>query len=588
MTYETEKDRIGKEPFIACGLVIDKCSLTAGVVPCTATQTGDSKCFNTRSTCNDIPNYTKTTQEIIFCEPRDNLPIGVTMYPAMSGKPKKAPTNITGGKGLGDRAVVTVKIKDFPHHDRGIDPYYTERTYSAETRGTFWGKFLARNPYYEGRTLKVYYGFIGETFSWNDFVVHEYDITDISGPTKGIVDITAKDILIRTYGKQNKYPVLNTGKLTANIAVSAASATLTPTGIGAIEYPASGYVCIGKEVKSFTRSGDVLTFTAHGQWGTTNIAHNASDVVQLCKSWSNINIIDLLYELLVTGAGIPDSYIPYDDGALGINENWDDEKEVWLSNSVATGILIKPEDVNKIIAELTEQFMFDVWWDATDQKVKVKALSPEPPGVTIATLDESYNILADSLKIKRDTSQRISEVQVWFNKTDFSENNDIENFPSGVISADASRSGDDRYGKNAIKVIVSRWITDIAQATSLAGRTLARFADTPHVVTFDLAVKDDNEYDLAGRLKLDTWQIQDVTGANDIKTFQVTQIDEIDPGHIVRVSALTSLFSGRYCFIAPDGTPIYTSATESQKESYGFICYDTGVFLDGSEAYKFI
>lgn len=565
------------------GLVMDKCSLTAGVAPCTATQTGDSKCFNTRASCNDVPNYTKTTQEIKFCEPRSNLPIGENLLPALDGKPKKAPTSITAGKGLGNRAVVNVSIKDFPHHDRGIDPYYNERTYIAETNGTFWGKFLKRNPYYEGRTLKLYYGFIGETFSWNDFVTHEYDITDIQGPTKGKVQITAKDILVRTYGQRNKYPMASEGQLVADIAASAASATLTPTGIGA-DYPASGYVAIGKDVKAFTRSGDVLTFTAHGQWGTEDKAHTAGDTVQICKSWTNINVVDILYELLVTGAGIPAGYIPYGNPT----DNWDQEKDLWLSNAYATCILIKPEDVDKIIAELSEQFMFDIWWDATSQEVKIKAIAPNQRGITTYTLDENYHILADSMSVKRDSKLRFSEIQVWYNKGDFSANDDFENFNSCKITADASRAGTDRYGQNSIKVIKSRWITDTAQATQLAGRMLARYADTPESITFDLAVKDDSKYELAGRVNIYSWQFQDFTGANEVRQFQVMQIDEFDAGHAVRVSGLSALFVGRYGFIAPDGTTTYTPATETEKENYAFICYDTGVFLDGEPAYKII
>jgi hypothetical protein len=585
MTYTSEKDRIGKEPFIAVGLVMDKCSLTAGVAPCTATQTGDAKCFNTRASCNDVPNFTKITQEIIFCEPRSNLPIGVQMFPALSGKPKKAPTSITGGKGLGNRAVVTVNINDFPHHDRGIDPYYSERTYNAESLGTFWGKFLKRNPYYEGRTLKLYYGFIGDTFSWNDFVVNEYDITDIQGPTKGKITITAKDILVRTYGQRNKYPLASEGQLVADIAASAASATLTPTGIGA-DYPASGYVAIGKDVKAFTRSGDVLTFTAHGQWGTQDKDHQAGDTVQLCVSWTNINVVDILYELLVTGAGITSSYIPYTNGYP--LQNWDDEKVMWLSNAYATCILIKPEDVDKIIAELSEQFLFDIWWNASNQEVNIKAISPNLPGVTTNTLTEGYNILSDSMKILRDSKQRFSEIQVWYNKADFSANDDFENFNSCKINADVSRSGTDRYSQNSIKVIKSRWITDTAQASQLAGRLLARFSDTPESITFDLAVKDDDLYEIAGRVNIDSWQFQDFTGANEIRQFQVMQVDEFDAGHAVRVSGLSALFVGRYAFIAPDGTPNYSSATEDQKSRYAFVCYDTGVFLDAEPAYKII
>jgi len=94
---------------------------------------------------------------------------------------------------------------------------------------------------------------------------------------------------------------------------------------------------------------------------------------------------------------------------------------------------------------------------------------------------------------------------------------------------------------------------------------------------------------MAGRVELDSWQFQDFSGANEKRKFQVLEINEgKDAGENFTVKALTSSFVGRYFFIAPDGTPDYSSATEAQKEAYGFICQADGTFSDGSEGYKII
>jgi hypothetical protein len=564
-----------------------KTTSTSATLACTATETGDAKCFNTRKTCNATASYFKVPFEVKFCLPRSNLPIGEPMLPALDGEVRIAPTSVTAGKGLGNRSVGQAKIKDFPHHDRGIDPYFNERTYDAETTGTFWGKWLARNPYFEGRTLKVYHGYINSPFSFNDFNVYEYDITDISGPDNGAVNITFKDVLIRTYKEKSQYPVKSLGELSADIAAGAGTATLVPAGIGS-SYPASGTLSIGKEAITFTRSTDTLTLTARAQYGTEAKDHKEGDAVQLCATWSNTNVVDVLYELLVTGAGLPTSYIPYDDGATGTPENWDDELLLWLGTSLVNGILMKPEGIEKIIGELSRDFMFDIWWDALTQKVKIKALSPEPSGVTINTLTEGYNILKDSVKIKRDATQRISQVQVWYSKIDFSENDDIENFGAAKIAADVSLPTSDLYGSEAITVITSRWINNLAQASTLSGRLLARFSDTPEIIEFEVGAKDDTKFYMAGRVEINSWQFQGFTGANESKKFQVLEINENEPGHKVKVTALTSSFSGRYFFIAPDGTPDYSSATDEQKAAYGFICLDTGLFADGTAGYKII
>ena len=338
MTYDASKGAIGKQPLQVVGLVMDKCTLVAGVGLCTATETGDAKCYNTRATCNDTDNYTRGTVEVKFCQPRSNLPVGEVMFPAISGKISRAPTSITAGKGLGNRAIVSVSIKDFPHHDRGIDPYYSERTYNAETTGTFWPRYLKRNPYFEGRTFKLYNGYINEPFSWADFEIEEYDITDIAGPDRGQVSITAKDILTRTYSTKTQYPEISSGKLLADITAAASSATLTPAGIGA-SYPASGTLSIGSEAITFTRSVDTLTLTGRAQWGTEAKDHKAGDVVQICVVWNQINVVDVLYELCVTAAGIPAANAPYNNDPLS-PDLWDDEKEIWLSTSLVTGILM--------------------------------------------------------------------------------------------------------------------------------------------------------------------------------------------------------------------------------------------------------
>lgn len=580
MSYDTEKVRLGGEPLIIFTIIADYCSLVAGNAPCTATETGDAKCFNTRATCNDPANYTKTTKEYNFCQPRSSLPKGINMFPVIDGTVKKAATSTTGGTGLGKREVVTVKLHDFPHHDRGVDPYWNERTYNAYEQGTFWGKWLRRNPYYEGRTSQVKYGYIGEAFSLADFEVQEYDIIDIDGVKNRSVTITAKDVLVRTYERKAQYPVLSEGELLVDITSAATSATLTPVGIGNSKYPASGTLSIGEEAMTFTRSGDALTLT-RAQWGTEAKDHKAGDTVQICVVFNNVNIIDVLNELLVTGSGLPSSYIP--------TAAWTAERDLWMTNANVYGILMKPESIEKVIGELSESFMFDIWWNATTQTVDIKSLSPEPSGATVNTLTEGENILEGTLSIDRKSDMRFTEVRVGYKKIDYSESNDIEQFASWQVASDVTRSSADLYNGNSIKVITSRWFTDVGNAVQLAGRSLARFSDTPEIITFKLDQKDHGKVAMAGRVELNSWQFQDFKGANESRRYQVTEINEgNNPGEDFTVKALTSSFIGRYFFVAPNGTPDFSSATETQKKSYGFICQADGTFSDGTSGYKII
>jgi len=539
------------------------------------------ECTNTRVSCEDVPNYTKHLKEYIFSQPRSNLPPGLNIFPHIQSEIAKSSTSITSGKGLGKRAIARVKIADFPHHDRGIDKYAKHRPYAPNEQGTFWGKFIARNPYYEGRTCRIYYGYLGDSFNWDDFETQEYDITDIYGPDKGTIDIVAKDILVRTYDRKAKYPAASTGKLSADILIDATSATLIPSGIGNDEYPASGYVSMGKEMLGFTRSGDVLTLT-HNEWGTEAKAHKLNDLVQVCASWDGTTLVtDVLNELLITGASLPASYIP--------TAEWDIEAGLWLQNAYVKGILMKPESIEKVIAELAESFMFDMWWSAVSQTIKLKALAPEASTDTVNTFTEGSNIIQGSLKIKRKSAERFTEVRVYFDKLDYSDKNEPENFQQGQIAADIGRSGSDQYGSNTIKEIFSRWFNNAGNALQLSGRTLARFSDTPEYITFELDQKDHGQVELAERSIIDSYQFQGLKGANSLKTFQITEINEgRGPGHKFKVKALTSMFEGRYFFIAPNSTPDYSSASQAQKDNYGFICQNTGDFADGTEGHKII
>jgi len=60
----TNKVKVISEPLLSIN--IDCCSLTHGVLPCTATQTGEVMCYNTLATCKNRDNYNKITKEHKF------------------------------------------------------------------------------------------------------------------------------------------------------------------------------------------------------------------------------------------------------------------------------------------------------------------------------------------------------------------------------------------------------------------------------------------------------------------------------------------------------------------------------------------
>lgn len=581
MTYATEKNRLGRVPFIRVTLRMGYCANVYGSAPCTASGAVGTECYNTRATCQDSPNYVATTKDYTFCTPTPDLPRGAGMFPFVKGGVEKSSNSITAGKGLGKRAVVRVDFNDAPHHDRGIDPYVATRTYDPMEQGTFWGKFLVRNPYYENKPIYIDYGYLTPEFLDTDFERQTFDIVDMSGINNGVISVTSKDMLVRTYASKAQYPPISSGKLLADITNAQGTAVLTPAGIGATDYPASGTLSIGKEAMDFTRSGDNLTLTTRNAWGTQPKAHKAGDTVQIAVVWNDVSIIDVLDELLVTGSGMPSAVIPTAD--------WIVERDLWMNSSLVKGVLLKPEPVINVLEELTECFMFDMWWDSTNATVEIKALSPEPPNEVVPLLTEGKNVKQGTFRVTRKSKDRYTEVRVHHNKDDFSEKNELGRFGTININTNPDNASADKYGTNSIKDIFCRWFDSSALASQLAGRTLARFSDTPEFVEMELDQKDFDNVNLAKRICVDTWQLQDAGGANLQKKFQVTEIDEgRDPSHSFKLKAFTSSFSGRYWFIAPAGAPTYSLATEEEKANMAFICESNSEFLDGTDGYKII
>jgi hypothetical protein len=161
----------GREPFIAVEIDQDFCARTYGVAPCTAA-TPTNKCFNTLATCQDPNNYGRSQKTLYFCKPASNISKIKPYIPSVASA-STAPTKINPTNGdrntspLGQRAAATIVFDDHPHSDFQVDPYLADRNYNPLDRGTFWSKWIARNPYYQNREIRIYEQYIGQDFGIN-------------------------------------------------------------------------------------------------------------------------------------------------------------------------------------------------------------------------------------------------------------------------------------------------------------------------------------------------------------------------------------------------------------------------------------
>lgn len=523
--YLTEAAKSGRIPVVFVELDMDVCTRTYGSSPCTAAigTTGTAKCYNTFSSCQDTANYNKGVKTYRFCESTASIPVGLQAIPLLK-KVTFASQVITPGKGLGVRGSVTVRFSDAPWTDVDIDPYFADRATPAA--GTFWGRFRARNPYYEGRAIRILSGYITSPFTWDTFQTRAYIIDSLSAVLKGDeAQIVGKDILKLADDKKALFPAPSSGTLSASISNSATSLTVAPTGAGA-DYPSSGKIAVSGEVMSYTRSGDVFAVT-RAQSNTVAEAHDADDTVQLVGEFVAAEIQDVIYDLLTVSAGIDMAYID--------KTAWDTERDTYL-----TGVwnLEQPEPVgvNTLLAEITEQGNCRIWWDEINQKIRFRAIRPLDSALPVYTDDLHFG--ENSVSVTEDTKQRVSTVLIYFGRLNPTEKlDDLKNYAVRYIQADTDAISANEYGSSVTKRICSRWFrtSSLARVQELADALLMTYRDPPRLLDFRMDPRHDLR--VGDIFRAQTRYLQGVDGAPVAKAFEVIEAQEEQAGHVIRYRA---------------------------------------------------
>jgi len=574
-------------------------------------------CYNTRSNCQDVANYNGSPTEneiwvtgVTADFPADiwdeaGLGIAVPTLDRISATPPKI--DIAGG--LGNRASISINCIDFPHHDRGVDKYALNRSYNAYERGTFWGKFVTRNTYYQGRTLTYYDGYlVNGLFDITNFNARVYIIEKITGPdSNGRVSIIAKDILKLADDDRSFAPAPSKGTLDVDFLSTDTSIYLVPGNNFSIEYGKSGYVRINSEIIYFTdNTNDILSGLTRQTWGTALDSHDAGDSVQLCLAYENVNVVDIVEDLYMNYTDIPSSYIPSTDWAV--------EKNTLLSSNNLTAIISEPTGINKLVKELVQQNLMYVWWADSEQEIKLKAFAPI---TTTISINDNDNILANSIKIWHEPKLRVSQFWMYYAIRDYT-NTDIVNYRNLYIQVDSDTESADKYDETRRRRIESRWLNASGGAglvLQIAGRTLSLLSETPRLAKFRLDAKD--EVETGDFITLTTRLMQDASGLDISLDMLVIEKRQIESGTIYEYLAQEFNFTGKYGYIGPDTLPDYSGdtvlkqdgdallteigdfilledaiiingASDEQKSAYAWIAPDSGYFANGDEAYKIL
>jgi hypothetical protein len=568
-----------REPLQVVEIIQPLCSRTFGVAPCNAV---GNRCYNTDKTCKFITALDLTNEiRMQFVNPVANAPLpqgienllteddgvfqdetgaplivegdavafdAALAFPSLLGV-DTAPTvlNVSAGNDdispLGLRAVANVAIKDHPYNDVGFDPYPETRAFDPLDRGSFWTKWLARNPFHTGYTLNIYDGYMGQSLS--QMIKREYSIEKIDA-SRSQVQITAKDILRKVTDNEVTAPRLSNGALTADINNSATQ--LDAAGVTILDYPATGWIRINNEVIAYTgRSivGGNLRFTGltRGALNTTAAAHRQFDRVQRVLAYVDQPYTDIIYDLLVNFGAIPERYITKSD--------WDDEFRIYRELYRFTAYLSDPVPVQQLVGELTQQGLSYLWWDERIQKIILRAERPVPAPTE---LSEAASLVADSVSIREVPKDRASQVYVYFGLRNPTLNaNDKFSYSQGEAFIDLE--SERQYGESKVKQIFSRWINTNVIARAIGSSYLLRFRNVRKHITFDLSAKD-----IADFWTGDTANIRhflDVTETGDYRlgNWLVTSAETVQQGGVYRFEAEDNEAGGTlWVWVADDET----------------------------------
>lgn len=587
---------MAREPFTYIELDEEVCSRVFGVGGCPAALGPDvpRKCYGTFFTCPVKEAFDPVTRTLRYCEARPNLPVGgPVMFPVLRSVSEiSATVNIAGTdadmSAFGRRATVTAELDEFPHHDRGVDPYAAERVsgaaqldepgYRPELRGGHFGKQRARNPYYPGRAFRLVSAYL-DGGAIVDPITRHFVQHDRAVASDGrSVRIEARDVLDLAGNDRAVAPAPSKGVLAADIAADAATATLLPVGVGEL-YPASGRAVIGSEIVSFTRVADVLTLTARGLAGSAAAGHSAGDSVQMVLHVDGWRMDDALAVLLRDYAKVPAGFLPLDD--------WAAEVDRWLPQLRLQTHICKPEGVAGLVGELSVLGV-SIWWDEVAQKVRLQANRPPDEGAVIDLTDD-----ADILEIEREDRQkdRLTEIMFFTVQLDPTKSATASDNYRRVAATYSAQAKDVRgYGDTKLRRIYSRWLNGGADAvvTTQSNRLLNRFAVAPIRTTLTLSVRG-RDIGLASVLRLSSRLVQDVTGRPAPELVEVVQRSEPKRGATVRIVAQLSQFSGRYCYATENTRPDYASSTAAQRARGMYACDPVTLKMsNGDEPYRAI
>lgn len=586
----------GEEIFEWVEIDLPLCQRVYGTAPCTASLSASNpdKCFNLRAGCQDPANFSLGTPLTLkFSKIGVPLPAGFKAFPVLQSVTQSSTTANIGGAdprygALGKQATLDFDLVDFTYHDRGVDPYASERVtgaaqfsgvgYRPEERMTFLSKLKARWPNYAEADVRLCRAYIVDG-AITDQSTYHHVLKAMDGPSRGVLSCSAYSILDLSNGKTAVAPRPNRGVLTLAMTAVQTTFNVTPVGIGDSEYAASGYLTIGSEVMAFTRTADAFTVT-RGQKGTVAATHQLGDTVQQAWYCENARLDDVAAELLTDFTNTPASWVP--------TAEWEAEITRWGASIRLTTMVCSPTPVATLLGELAD-LGCNIIPDERAAKIRMRMNRPtDGDPIYVVTDENAYEITQEDRE-----EDRVTQVYFVHKRADptkgLGSGDDVSNYlrRALTINPDAVSIYGDKVRTRTIR---TRWLDqgDDTTVAIVSWQLLRRFEKAPMRVQVTIDARD-KAINLADVVQLRTDDAASPTGETTTRLMQVIGRSEPKAYHSVKAELQRFEFSGRFGYIMENTAPVYGSASDAEKETGGFIV-DEGTlqFPDGTGPYRII
>jgi len=155
--------------------------------------------------------------------------------------------------------------------------------------------------------------------------------------------------------------------------------------------------------------------------------------------------------------------------------------------------IINPKKVQDILNRITEQSLVQVW-ENEDGLVDFKCISPPYLDENVRLLDETGNIVEDSLTVDDNTEQRYTRAEIYYGPTQADAGDDPKNYSYAYLLVDEDLENIFSFGEVKAKVFCADWIYEEVEASLLASRWMTRYSKGATLYKFRVEIK---EMDLA-------------------------------------------------------------------------------------------